>query len=198
MTKPSKTKKPIEEKFENQDLDLFQTLDALDKKNYDYLDNLSEEQRRKFVPYMMTHWMSQVKADKSVQSYHVLSTNHYANKYLFNEYVQKHPKLQWLMLCASSPGIGKQFHQWVPHLSDKITKLKDKPSKQELKTYYQKIYPKISADDLDLVADAYLEENRKKLYLAKKFTDLKIADIEILSKLITDEEIEQYERDFGN
>jgi len=102
-------KTPVEEKFEKQELDLFEVLSALDKKDYGYYDRLSDEQQKKFVPFMMTHWMSQIKANGGLQAYYVRSVDYHANQHLFNEYVQKHPKLQWQMLCASSPGLGKQF-----------------------------------------------------------------------------------------
>ena len=35
-------------------------------------------------------------------------------------------------------------------------------------------------------------------YLAIVYPEMKIADIETLSQMVTDEEIEQYERDRGN
>jgi hypothetical protein len=38
-----------DEKFEKQDLDLFEVLAALDKKDYDFYDRLSIEQQKKFV-----------------------------------------------------------------------------------------------------------------------------------------------------
>ena len=124
---------PKDEKFEKQDFDLFKVLESLDRKDYSLYDTLSEEQQKKFVPYMMAHWMSQVKDKGGIQGYYVMSVNYHANQHLFNEYVMKHPKLQWLMLCASSPGIGKQFHQWVPHLSDKIGKFKEQAKNKEIK-----------------------------------------------------------------
>ena len=189
---------PKDEKFEKQDFDLFDALSALDRKDYSYLDNLSEEQQKKFVPYMMTHWMSAVKDNGGVQGYYVLSTEYYANKHLFNEYVQKHPKLVWQMLCASSPGVGKKFHQWIPHLSSKVATLKETPKLKDVKEYYTKIYPKTDSESLQLISEAFVEEHKKKVYLAKRFTDLKISDIEVLAQLVTDNDIREYERDLGN
>jgi hypothetical protein len=193
-----KTAVPKDEKFEKQDFDLFEALDALDKKDYKYFDKLTEEQQKKFVPYMMTHWMSAVKADGGIQGYYVMSTEFYANKHLFNEYVQKHPKLVWQMLCASSPGIGKKFHQWIPHLSTKVANLKESPKQKEVKDYFAKIYPTASEANLYAISDAFVEEHKKKVYLAKRFPDLKISDIEVLAQLVTDDDIREYERDLGN
>ena len=183
---------PIDEKLENQDFDLFNALAALDKKDYGYYDRLTQEQQRKFVPYMMLMWMSAVKGNKDLQNYYVSSTDYYANKHMFNENVQKHPKLQWLMLCAASPGIGKQFHQWIPNISSNISKLKD------IKDYYAKIYPKLNKDDLQEMATEFVENQKRKMYLSQVYPNIKIEDVEVLNQLITDMDIEQYEKDRGN
>lgn len=194
----AKEKVQADEKFENQDFDLFQALIAIDKKDYGYYDRLTAEQQKKFVPFMMIHWVSAVNGNKDVQSYYLQSTDYHANKYLFNENVQKHPKLQWLMLCSASPGVGKQFHQWIPHIKDKVSKLKEKPKAKEIKEYFKKIYPRTSDSDLALMSEIYVDEHRKKMYLASKFPNLKFDEIETLSDLITDQDIEDYEKDWGN
>lgn len=195
------TKKPAvpkDEKFEKQDFDLFEALSALDRKDYDYINRLTDEQQKKFVPYMMTHWMSAIKGSGDVQGYYVMSTEYAANKHLFNEAVMKHPVLQWQMLCAASPGLGKQFHQWIPHLSSKVSQLKETPKPKDLKDYYAKIYPKASDSDLTAISDAFIEDHKKKVYLAKTFPELKQDDIEVLSQLINDDDIKRYEQDRGN
>ena len=94
---------PVDEKFDKQDLDLFEVLAALDKKDYDFFDRLSPEQQKKFVPFTMIQWLSAIKGSEGLSRYYVMSTAEYANKYLFNENIQKHPKLQWLMLLARQP-----------------------------------------------------------------------------------------------
>lgn len=193
MTKVSK-----EDKFEQQDFDLFEALTALDKKDYDYFDRLTEEQQKKFVPFMMLHWLSAIKGTDNISRYYVMSTNEYANKFIFNENIQKHPKLQWLMLCASSPGIGKQYHQWIPHISLSVSKLKTTAKLKDIKEYYKKIYSKISDNDLDSMANDFVINQKRKMYLAEVLPNLKIEDIETLNSLVTDEDIKQYEKDRGN
>ena len=194
----TKKNTPVEEKFEGQDFNLFESLAAIDKKDYGYYDRLTEEQQKKFVPYMMTHWVSAIKGSGDVQGYYLRSVDYYANKHLFNEYVQKHPKLQWLMLCASSPGLGKQFHQWIPHLSSKVSSLKEPAKAKDVKEYYSKIYPKVDSDDIDEIAKAFVVEHKRKCYLAETYPNLKQSDIEVLSQLVTEEDIKQYEKDRGN
>ena len=187
-----------DEKFQNIDFELFPALDALDKKDYNYYKRLTDEQKKKFVPYMMVHWMSQIKSNKGLQEYYLRSVDYHANTYLFNENVQKHPELQWLMLCASSPKLGKQFHQWVPHLSERIGKLKDKAKEKDVQDYFNKIYPNADTNDIKEITKAFVEEQHKKIYLAEQFPNLKFDDLEVLSQLTTNDDILQYERDKGN
>ena len=194
----TKKSTPIDEKFVAQDFDLFDALTAMDKKDYGYYDRLTEEQQKKFVPYMMTHWMSAIKGSGDVQVYYLRSVYYHANKHLFNEYVQKHPKLQWYMLCASSPGLGKQFHQWIPHLGSKVISLKEPAKTKDIKEYYTKIYPKVDSDDIDEIAKAFVLEHKRKCYLAETYPNLKQSDIEVLSQLVTEEDIKEYEKDRGN
>ena len=147
---------------------------------------------------MMLHWLSAVKANRNIQLYYLQSTDYHANKYLFNENVQKHPKLQWLMLCAASPGLGKQFHQWIPHIKDRVSKLRESPKQKEVKEYFKKIYPSYSDSDVGLLSNAFVDNHRKKKYLADRFPELKYDEIELLSELITDEDITAYEDACGN
>ena len=192
------TKTPIDEKFEKQDFNLFDALLALDKKDYGYIDKLNAEQQKKFVPYMMTHWMSAVKGTGDIQGYYLRSVDYHANINLFNDNVQKHPKLQWLMLCAASPGLGKQFHQWIPNISPKVSKLQAAAKLKDIKEYYKKIYPRADSDDIDAVSEAFVVNQKRKLKLAELFPNMKLTDIETLNETITEEQLKQYERDLGN
>lgn len=191
-------KKQTDDKFDKVDFDLFDALNALDKKDYGYYDRLSEEQKKKFVPFMLIHFLSSVKGNRDLQAYYVMSTNHHANKYLFNELVQKHPKLQWLMLVASSPGIGKQFHQYIPHIKDKVAKLREVAKTKDIEEYYKKIYNKADPNIIKELTSEYMSQQKRKVYLAQKFPELKLEDVEVLNKIITNLEIQQYEHDSGN
>lgn len=189
---------PADEKFDNIDFNLFEAITALDKKDYGYYDRLTPEQKKKFTPYMMIHWMSTVKANGMLQSYYLQSTNLNANVHMLDGTISNHPKLQWLMLCAASPGMGKQFHQWIPHLSNKVSQLKEVPKEKDVSEYYEKIYPKADPVDRGVLASVFVQSQKTKVNLAKKFPHLKIEDIETLSLIVTDEDIEQYEKDSGN
>jgi len=193
-----KAKAPTDEKFDKQDFVLFDALAALDKKDYGWYDRLSEEQRKRFVPKIMVDWMSAVKGGRDLQEGFLRGTDEYANKYLFHEVVSKHPKLQWLMLCAASPGQGKAFHQWIPKIGLAVSKLKEKPVAKDISAYYSKIYPKASPEQITEVTKVFMDEHRRKLYLSQAFPELKLADVETLFELVTEKDIEKYEKARGN
>jgi len=184
--------------LEKQDFNLFEALVAIDKKDYGYYDRLLPEQQKKFVPYLLIQWISAVKANHSIQEYYLQSTEYHSNKYLFNENVQKHPKLVWLTLCAASPGLGKQFHFWIPHIRERVSKLKENAKPKEIKEYYKKIYPKSSIDDINIISEAFIDNHQKRMYIGTEFPTLKYDEIELLAELVSNEEIADHKRYSGN
>lgn len=194
----AKTKVSSDEKFEKIDFDLFPALAALDKKDYGYYDRLTEEQKQKFNPFMLIKWFSYVSnKNPAVEQFYVLGTNHYANKHIFNEKVYSHPKLIWLMLCAASPSLGTMRRTWIPQIREKVSGLKEIVSKKEIKEYYTKTYPNTDTEVLDQISNLFTEQQHKKVRLAAYFPNMKLEDIELLSNMITDEDLEQYAKNFG-
>jgi len=183
---------------QSKDPTLFEMIDAIDRKEYDFFDKLTVEQQSKVVPFMLLQWMSSTKSKSQIQEYYLNSVNYHANKYFFNEHVSKHPKLLWMMLCASSPGIGKQYHQWIPQIRDKVSKLKDSPTKKEMNEYFTKIYGNLDKSLLNELTTTFIDEHKKKKYLATRFPNMKLSDIESMSQLVTDDEIATWEKESGN
>jgi hypothetical protein len=196
--KTTKPKVSADEKFTDVDFPLFPAIEALDRKDYEYFDNLTEEQRKKFTAFMLTHWMSTVTSGSAVQRQYLARTNEHANKYILDSSLKDHDKLQWLMLCTISPGKGKQYHKYIPHIKESVTLLRTKATVKEISDYYKKVYPNVTDDLLAEVSEEYVKQQKQKYYLAEQFPDLKLSDIEVLNDLLTEEEIKQYEKDRGN
>jgi hypothetical protein len=102
------------------------------------------------------------------------------------------------MFCAGSLGAGKQYHQWIPHLKIGVTSLRDKVKISDIIDYFTKIYPKYSSDDIMTMSEAYVLEHKKMYFLAKIYPNLKYGDIKILANIITEADIEKYEKESGN
>lgn len=192
----AKAKTPTDEKFDKVDFDLFEALAAIDRKDYDYYDGLSEEQKRKFSPYMLLIWLSNVKGRD--QSISLIQTNRVANNNMFAEKMQDNPKLQWLSLCAASLGKGKQYREYLPTLSKSVVDYKKPATLDEVKKYFSKLHPNVDQELIDEISKLFVEQQKRKCYLAEKFPNMKITDINVLNELLTDEEIKEYEKDSGN
>lgn len=197
-TKKPKEIVPLDEKMTGTEVDLFEVLAAIDKKDYGYYDRLSDVQQKKLAMKILVDWTSAIKGSKDLQSYYLMSVNFHANKYLFNENVLKNPKLVWLMLCAASPGLGKQFHQWIPNIKGRVSLLLESADLADTKKYYAKIYPRAGADMVAELSVEFVKDQRRKLHLASIYPTMKLEDIETLNQVITDQEIAQYEKDRGN
>ena len=195
----AKPKTSTEEKFQNNDFPLFPALEAIDRKDYGFYDRLTEEQKKKFVPFLLVKWASAIDTrNKDLQGYYVRATDAAANKFLFNEKVYDHAKLQWLMLCAISPEPQKQFHKYIPQIKESVIRLREPATIKDIKEYYTKVYPKADKESINEIAEAFVTEHKKKCYLAKTFPSLKQSDIDTLTQLVTDDDIKAYERDRGN
>lgn len=191
------TKIAPEDKLEKQDIDLFEMLSAIDNKDYGWYDRLTEEQKKKVVPYLLMQWTSMVSGKKEAQQFYVLSTNYHANRHMFNEVIQNHTEMQWMMLCASSPGIGKQRHTWIPQLSPKYGQLKAKATVKEVAEYFKKLYDGADKNLITQFAQDWVIEQNHRYRIAQLHPEMKLSDIELLSKLVTTEELDDYEKEAG-
>lgn len=92
-------------------LNLNSELAALDLKDRQFRQKLTEEERKKFSPYLMLRYSASVEGSVDLQTYYLMATNENVNKNFF-ELGKKHAELQWLVCTTVSPGMGKQRHYW--------------------------------------------------------------------------------------
>ena len=116
----------------------------LDAKNRDFYDELTPEERKKFSTFLMVRWGSAVDGSREIQEYYVQSVNHYLNKHFFT--MHRHPKLQWLMATAASPGMGAMRHNW-------IAPKKKEAGASAIKKQLRELYPHFKDDEIDLMAE---------------------------------------------
>jgi|TARA_R110000782_G_C14459132_1_gene373202 hypothetical protein len=139
------------------DIPLNTILGALDNKRMDFYDTLTAEQQKKVAPFLLNRYMSLVKGNQELAAYYLMATNQRVNTNYFA--LSKHPKLVWQLLCTVSPGMGKQFHQWVGH------KKKGASSKglSDIRKQLSVIYPNMKEDELDLMSTITTKKELKEL-----------------------------------
>ena len=138
-------------------LNISNEMRQLDAKNRDFYDELTPEERKKFSTFLMVRWGSAVDGSQEIQEYYVQSTNHYLNKHFFT--MHRHPKLQWLMATAVSPGMGAQRHNW-------IAPKKKEAGASAIKKQLRELYPHFKDDEIDLMAELTDQKELAKLQQA--------------------------------
>jgi hypothetical protein len=124
-------------------LNIANEMRQLDRKNRNFYDELTEEERKKFSLFLMLRWSSAVEGAQELQEYYVQSCNHYLNKHFFD--LGRHPKLQWLCATAVSPGLGTPRHPWI------APKKKESGLSAKRKALMA-IHPTYKDDEIDVLA----------------------------------------------
>ncbi len=86
----------------------------------------------------------------------------------------------------------------MPSLPPNVTKLLSKANLEDVKKYFSKIHPNVDQELIDEISKLYTQQQNRKCYIAEKYPHLKYDEIELLNELLTDEEIQSYERESGN
>lgn len=128
---------------------------AFDRKNREFYDNLTDEEKKKFSSYLMIRWGATVQGSADLQEYYLQSTNLRLNKNFF-AVPKEHDKLNWLAATTVSPGMGKQWHSW-------IGMKKKEAGGNKVRKFLQKLYPMAKSDDLELLEKLNNVSDWKKL-----------------------------------
>ena len=126
-------------------LSIANEMKMFDHKVRDFYDDLTEDERKKFAPFLMIRWGSAVEGSRDLQEFYVISTNERLNKNFFNINSTRHRKLQWLMATTVSPGLGSMRHNWIA------------PKKKEagvgsVKKQLAELFPHYKSDEIDVMA----------------------------------------------
>lgn len=130
-------------------------MQQFDRKNRQFYDDLTDEERKKFSNYLMIRWGSAVRGSRELQEFYVIATNERLNRHFFS--VNRHPKLQWLMATSVSPDLGAQDHVW-------IAPKKKETGSNEIKKMLLDLYPAMKIQDIETLA-GLVDKRELKEYL---------------------------------
>ncbi len=138
---------------------------AIDKKDRNFYNNLTDEGKKAFSAWMMMRYCSSVQG-KDAANY-IYMTNELVN-FQFSE-VSKHPELQWLLLSAC--GVGKiQFH---PYLKPPNARKK----KNKVFEFIYGLFPHMKSEDIDNLIDINTTDELKDLAKSNGYDDKSIKEI---------------------
>jgi hypothetical protein len=138
---------------------------AIDKKDRNFYNNLTDEGKKAFSAWMMMRYCSSVQG-KDAANY-IYMTNELVN-FQFSE-VSKHPELQWLLLSAC--GVGKiQFH---PYLKPPNARKK----KNKVFEFIYELFPHMKSEDIVNLIDINTTDELKDLAKSNGYDDKSIKEI---------------------
>lgn len=123
-------------------LDIASEMRALDSKDREFYDNLTDDEKKKFSNFLMIRWGSSVGGSSDLQAYYLAATNQRLNKRFF-AIPKQHEKLNWLTVTTISPGMGNHRHEWI--------KMKAKEGNNKIAKFLQKLYPLAKVQDLEML-----------------------------------------------
>ena len=132
--------------MDNPKLNIANEMACLDRKDRNFYDSLTLEERKKFSNFLMIRWSSSVQGNRELQEYYLQSCNHYLNKHFFT--INRHPKLQWLCATAVSPGMGTFKHQWISAKKKDDNAANAGTKKKQL----MDIYPNLKGSDAETMS----------------------------------------------
>ena len=114
-----------------------------DKKNREFYDNLTPEEKKKFSNFLMIRYGSSVTGSADLQHFYLVATNERLNKHFFA--INRHPKLQWLCATSVSPDMGTMRHNW-------IAPKKKEAGSTSIKKQLLEMYPNMKDDEIELMS----------------------------------------------
>lgn len=135
-------------------LDIKHELNAVDRKVYDFYDNLTNEERKAFSPYILMRYTASVQGDRDTQEWFVEMTNEMVNKNHW-DLSKNHKALLWKLFAAVGTG-ATAYH---PYLA---AGKKEKANKIE--KLLCDLYPAMKIADIKLMASMMSKKDREELF----------------------------------
>lgn len=123
-------------------LDIKRELEAVDTRNYDFFENLTDEERKAFSPYILMRYTSNVQGDREIQEWFVEMTNELVNKDHWT-LSKGHKALLWKLFAGTGAGV-KCYH---PYLA---AGKKEKANKIE--KLLAELHPAMKMEDIKMLA----------------------------------------------
>jgi hypothetical protein len=135
-------------------LDIKRELGAVDQKNYDFYNNLTDEERKAFSPYILMRYTSNVQGDRDIQEWFVEMTNEMVNKNHW-QLSKDHKGLLWKLFAATGAGVSC-YHPYI------AAGKKEKAVKIE--KLLCEIHPAMKMGDIKLLASMMDKADRDELF----------------------------------
>lgn len=135
-------------------LDIKRELNAVDLKNYDFYQKLTEEEKKAFSPFILMRYISNVQGNSDLQEWFIEMTNECVNKNHW-DLSKNHKELLWKLYAAT--GIGQTLYH--PYIA---AGKKEKVNKIE--KLLAELHPNWKTEDIKLQASLLSPEDKEELF----------------------------------
>jgi hypothetical protein len=135
-------------------LDIKRELSAVDHKNYDFYDKLTDDEKKAFSPYILMRYVSNVQGDRDTQEWFLEMTNELVNK---NHWTlsKDHKPLLWKLFAGTGTG-ASAYH---PYLAGG-----KKEKAVKIEKLLAEIYPAKKMEDIKLLASLMDNKDKEELF----------------------------------
>lgn len=147
-------------------LDLSVVLNAIDRRDLEFYDRLSDEDKKSYQPLVLMRYMSSLKDQNANSSYAILATNDLVNIGFWN--LSNYKDLQHLLLCVS--GLGKQqYRPWVS--------LTRKSKSNKINEWLYRQYPQLNEQEIEIIKDNYDLDSWKQFLKDSGLSDAEMKEL---------------------
>ena len=135
-------------------LDIKRELAAVDLRNYDFYDKLTDQEKKEFSPYVLMRYVSNSDADRDTQEWFIERTNELVNKNHW-DLSKNHKALLWKLFAGCGVGI-KTYHPYL--------KASSKEKAVKIEKLLAEIYPAMKLDEIKLQAKMMSKADKDDLF----------------------------------
>lgn len=134
-------------------LDIKRELSAVNKKDYDFYSNLTDEEKKAFSPYILMRFVSNP-SDNDAQEYCVERINEFVNKN-FSLLSKNDKELLWKLYAASGLGINLKYQYLAAGKKEKADKIEK---------LLAELNPAMKMSDIKLMASFMSQKDKEELF----------------------------------
>lgn len=135
-------------------LDIKRELRAVDTRDYNFYDNLTDEEKKAFSPFILMRYTANVQGDAALQEWFLEMTNEYVNKNHW-ELSKNHKPLLWKLFAGT--GVGQSMYH--PYLA-----AGKKAKANKIEKLLAEIYPAWKLEDIKILTSMMDKKDVEELF----------------------------------
>jgi hypothetical protein len=135
-------------------LDIKRELAAVDLRNYEFYNKLTDQEKKEFSPYILMRYVANVEGDRDLQEWFLERTNELVNKDHWT-LSKNHKALLWKLFAGCGVGM-KTYHPYL--------KAGTKEKAEKIEKLLAELYPAMKLSDIKLQAKMMSKDDKTELF----------------------------------